>query len=342
MARIISSQNQHKSNIISFTICRSYSLVVVASLYLLLRVPYIYEIFQALFYEDFVTYALQRAKARYSGESLGVIYNIGTAMFICFLGLAGTYIGICNQSIIKAYEYDKSRRCVLLIFSTIALMILIESSSLARAGVVMALTLFFANYLYAKRIDLKKISYLNFIFTGAKATALILVIFFFSAYFRLSGNADVNSILIEKTYVYFIGAHESFSTWLSRSNESFFTSYGYNTFASVFKLLGVSSQQGHYEKFLDSQTNVFLLYRGLLQDFGLILTGLFIILLSYISNYSDAYFHRIPGIVLSIKASVCMLFFLFISPFVYTTFFIGFVLSNVLQKTIYQRVNHVC
>ena len=206
----------------------------------------------------------------------------------------------------------------------------------------MGLTLFLANYLYAKRIDFQNVSYLKFILTGAKATVLILVIFFFSAYFRLSDSADVNSILIEKTYVYFIGAHESFSIWLSRGNESFFTSYGYNTFASVFKMLGISGQQGHYEKFIDSQGNVFLLYRGLLQDFGLILTGLFIIFLSYISNHSDAYIHRIPGIVVSIKASVCMLVFLFISPFVYTTFLVGFVLSNFLQKTIYQRVKHIC
>ena len=342
MARIFSNQNQQKSSMISFTKCRSHSLIAVASAYLLLRVPYVTEIFQAFVSGDFATYALQRAKARYSGESMGFIYNIGTAMFICFLGLAGTYIGIYQQNIVTAYKRDKSKQSVLLILSLIVLMVLVESSSLARAGVVMALTVFFANYLYAKRIDFQNIAYPKLMIFGAKITFFMLLIFYFSAYFRLSDNADVAALLIEKTYVYFIGPHESFSTWLSRSHESLFTSYGYNTFTSVFKLLGVSTQQGHYDKFLDSQTNIFLLYRGLLQDFGLILTGVIVIGLSYLANYSDAYLHRLPGLVIAAKASVCMLLFLFISPFIFTTFLVGFVLSNVLQKTVYKRVQYPC
>ena len=171
---------------------------------------------------------------------------------------------------------------------------------------------------YAKRIDFQNIAYPKLMIFGAKITFFMLLIFYFSAYFRLSDNADVEALLIEKTYVYFIGPHESFSTWLSRSHESLFTSYGYNTFTSVFKLLGVSTQQGHYDKFLDSQTNIFLLYRGLLQDFGLILTGVIVIGLSYLANYSDAYLHRLPGLVIAAKASVCMLLFLFISPFTFT------------------------
>ena len=171
---------------------------------------------------------------------------------------------------------------------------------------------------------------------GFRISVVLLIIFYFSAYLRLSDNADVPAILAEKTYVYFIGPHESFSTWLSRSNESLFSTYGYNTFTSFFKLLGVSSQQGHYQKFVDSQTNIFLLYRGLLQDFGVLLTGLYSV--TFICNYGDANYHKTPFFISTIKASICMMIYLFISPFIYTTFLFGFILSNVLQITITQGV----
>lgn len=336
------SINHQKKNVFSFTECRKYSLFVIATAYFAIRVPYINEIFQALVSGDFATYALNRAKARYSGESMGVVYNIGTALFICFFGLTGTFFGIHHQNLFRALDRNKTRNSLILLVSTIFVMMLIESSGLARAGVVMALTLFFVNYLYAKRIDFKRIAFKKLILLGSKVGIFLLFVFYFSAYLRLSEGADVTALLKEKTYVYFIGPHESFSTWLSDSQEALFTTYGYNTFTSFFKLLGMTSQQGHYEKFVASQTNVFLLYRGLLQDFGPVLTGVFLVGLSYLANYSDSYSHRLPGFVIVVKGAVCMLLYLFISPFIFTTFLIGFVLSNLLQKTIYQRVSFAC
>jgi len=336
LARI--SLNNPKEQVFRFTKCRPNSLFFIAIAYFAIRIPYINDIFQALVSGDFATYALNRAKARYSGESMGFAYNIGTALFICFLGLSGTFFGVNYQNSFAASSAHKSNNSLVKIIVVISVMILIESSGLARAGVVMAMTLFIANYLYAKRMDYQNITFNQFVIFGMKVGTTVLLVFYFSAYLRLSEGADVLTLLKEKTYVYFIGPHESFSTWLSYSEDSLLTTYGYNTFASVAKLFGAASQQGHYEKFVDSQTNVFLLYRGLLEDFGLVFTGFFLVTLSYFANYSDAFSHRFPGLIVAVKASVCMVLFVFYSPFIFTTFLVGFILSNILQTNISQRV----
>ena len=220
------SINHQKGNVFSFSVCRPYSLVVIALAYFSIRAPYIYEVFQALVSGDFATYALNRAKARYSGESMGFVYNIGTALFICFLGLTGTFFGLYYQKLFKIIDQHKTRNFVITIVIALFVMILIESSGLARAGVVMALTLFFTNYLYAKRFYFKQINLKNLIILGSKVGVFLLFIFYFSAYLRLSEGADVAALLKEKTYVYFIGSHESLSTWLSDSQEPLFTTYG--------------------------------------------------------------------------------------------------------------------
>jgi len=314
------------------------SILIVLLGYLLLRTPIIYEIIGALTTGDFASYALNRAISRYSGETMGMIYNLGTVFFICYFGLIGTHLGLSEQKCFNetpAFNRNKNRWLAVI---SLCFMVFVESSGLARAGVLLALVLFTANYLYAKRVDYQNTSSKKLMTLSVKTLVIISFVFYFSAYLRLLDNDNALEVLIEKSYLYFVGGHEAFAMWLNQSTEEIFSGYGFNTFTAVFKLFGVEDQSGHYTKYVNSGSNIFLLYRGLLQDFGFLFTSIFLALISFLANAGDGYKHQFPGLIYLTKAAICMLLFVFYSPFLFTTFLFGFLLSCLLQRKIFRRI----
>lgn len=326
---------------ITFTKCRSMSIVIVLLGYLLLRAPIIYEILYSLIKSEFATYALNRAMSRYNGETMGAVYNFGTVFFVCYFGLVGTHLGLSEQRSFNNTSPLKRRKIRWMVVISLFFMVFVESSGLARAGVLLALVLFTANYLYAKRVDIQNISSKKLLALCFKSLLIIFIVFYFSAYFRLLDNANALEVLVEKSYLYFVGGHEAFAMWINKSRGEIFSSYGFNTFTALFKLIGIEDQSGHYTKYVHNGSNIFLLYRGLLQDFGFFFTSIFLIIISFLANSGDSYKHSFPGLIYLTKAAVCMLLFVFYSPFLFTTFLFGFLLSCVLQKKIYRRIRRI-
>jgi oligosaccharide repeat unit polymerase len=87
---------------------------------------------------------------------------------------------------------------------------------------------------------------------------------------------------------YFLGAVPAFSSWVHTANEQEVTLGAY-TFAGVFDLLGIKQRQiGVYEEYVTlaggESTNLYTLFRGLIQDFTLPGASLFGVLLGIVAG----------------------------------------------------------
>jgi oligosaccharide repeat unit polymerase len=307
----------------TYTVPRRNALWITIIGYLLLRASVIVEIGQALLYGDYVTYALGKAIARYEGVSVGMWYNFGTVFFITYCGLLGSIAGRNVGS--------NHKKINLLYIITFIFMIIVESSSLARAGVLLGFSLFFAEYLFANRNKFAKTSYRRIV-RGFVVTGLILfVVFFFSAYFRVSSSDNAFTIVTEKVYGYSTGGHEAFLTWFNLNYTTTQLDFGINTVGFVYKAFGYTMPQGHYERITAEQSNIFLIYRDLFQDFGLLIGLSVFFAISFAINYGSKFELNRPATIL-VKMSLVIFFFLIVSPFYFTTFGMGFVFCALLQK----------
>jgi oligosaccharide repeat unit polymerase len=87
---------------------------------------------------------------------------------------------------------------------------------------------------------------------------------------------------------YFLGSVPAFANWVHTSGEQEVTMGAY-TFAGVFDLLGIKQRQlGVYEEFQTlaggEDTNIYTLFRGLIQDFTLPGASLFGVLLGFVAG----------------------------------------------------------
>lgn len=285
-------------------------------LYLTFRFTYIVQVIGAIFSGSFAAFAFEQAISRYEGGGeVDSYYNIGTI----FLNLSFVFFGIFFSNRVK-FKAGAMALLIVMLF-----MCLIESSALARAGLLMAFVLFFVFYAYNKRTTIAKMSFYCFAKIIFVIITLTFFIFIFSAYLRLSERDDVSSTLVEKMSVYFLAGHQAFFVWLNDFDNYFinFERFGFNTFAFIYKLFGHSVKQGFYDPVQTryGDTNVFLMLRNIYADFGILLAPFIMMLISWCVaslDHKTSSFNRFTG--LSALTLVC---FPINSPFVFTTFALG-------------------
>lgn len=284
-------------------------------LYIVFRYEFIFEVINAIISGNYFNFALQNAIARYSGmadDSMGSKFS--TIFFVSFFTSLGIYRG----------------RKRLLWFVAVGTA-LIESSSLARAGVLLALSCFFVEYMISNHKSFYNLKLSRIIKIFIPAAMVAFIIFTFSAYLRLKDGIDNKiEILIDKLASYTFGIHAALIEWLYKFN--FELDFGFNTLTSIFKLLGSKVDQGHYGVIRTevAETNVFSIIRDLIQDFHIFGASLFFCVL----GFSVYYFQKNPSRLKYFFARILILpvIFFLISPYSFTTILIGFLIPFFMQK----------
>lgn len=283
--------------------------------YIFLKIDYIFEIIQHLLAGDYGNWALQNAIDRYDqvadkgiGDKLGMIFFI-TYSFL----LAG---------------YSSNNKIIF--YMLFVILIFIESSDLARAGVLIALTAYFTEFLIRKNHYFQTQSILTYIKFFVIFVFVAGLIFFFSAYFRVAGKDDIFDILMMKLSIYTIAMYEALLIWMHNTDE-YFTTYGYATFTSIYKIFGINVPQGFYTLVETSygSTNIYSNLRGLLTDFGFIFT----VCLFFVFGFSIKYYTYNKMNLYAyffIRATLFFLLFILISPFMFFTVFAAVVFSWIL------------
>ncbi len=202
---------------------------------------------------------LSAAVERYSGAAeVSALGQISTTVFFAISGLIGIEV---SNSLTK-------RRIALLILLALV-MVAIQASDLSRATLALALLLGGCFYLFnARRIlSQKGIGWAFKMLGGAVAAAA--AIFVFAQYGRVYQEDNAWQIVGDRAYNLFLGGHFAFLSWLDSPKFGGHV-FGSGMFAFVDKLLGVEFFQGNYEEISTpvGYTNIFLWYRGAIEDFG--------------------------------------------------------------------------
>lgn len=293
-------------------------LYLVFVVYAVLRWPFITQVVSALANGTYLTFALELAKQRYAnGEGdITPFYNVGTVFFFAYAFLLGAFVPKVQR---RAFPI------ALLVFSLV-----IESSSLAKAGVVIALVGFATEALIRSNLRFIQIGQLRIwkymLAAGVLGVAVIAVI----GYARLRGTPDaLHVVLFEKVPGYTIASHGALLEWLKTADPTY--ALGFNSFTFAFKLLGANVPQGMYELIDTSvgETNVFLIYRGLIDDFGLVGAALLLFAFGFSIMYHSI---KTPGPLGYLFLRVALLLVLFppLSVFNFTTVAAGFFVSYLL------------
>lgn len=279
--------------------------------YVLFRFGYIVDVLGHFLDGSYLDWALQNAIDRYEGyNEKDYLFKLGSIIFFMY-------------SFLLPWSEIKSKfKYIIFVF-----MILIESSDLARAGVLLALSSFFVE-LYIKHNDyfskLNACQYIKYIFI---VVLLLFLVFLFSAYGRLSENENMVELLIEKIAIYTLAMYQAFLLWF-RSSIILGGDLGFNSFTFIYKIIGVDVDQGFY-KLIDTDfgsTNVYSVLRGLLADFGVVITTFFYFTAGFLINfYSKVRMNLISYFF--VRFFCLMIVFLLISPFSFFTYFCGFLLS---------------
>jgi hypothetical protein len=285
--------------------------------YLAIRSNEIVAILESLLNGTFAERALTLALERYeTGGESSALYNVGTIAFLVFCGVVGAEIGAGRRS-------SRTARAIVVFVMSFA--VFVESAALARAGVLMGATLVAAFYLFNRRSALSAMPWRTVCVAYAVVAAAGTALFLFSAYFRLS-NADViGDVLGEKASIYTLAGYEAFARWLQQPPGDV-KPFGYYTFASVYKLIGMSVPQGFYESVSTTfgDTNIFFVWRGLVADLGIIGGALSVAVLGYVVARTDTVVIEATGGWVGILSLIFVLYPI-ISPFIFSTFSAAFV-----------------
>lgn len=161
----------------------------------------------------------------------------------------------------------------------------------ARAGLMMMMVVYLAayytaaRYLYEKRVSVGAI-----VLRLSLVVCLLFVFFVFVQYLRGGGRHDDVFALSSHVLTWFVGYLSAFGVWfdgITARNLLIGEFWGGRTFAGLYDILGFKEKTGGiYQPVLIGEgrmTNVFTGYRGLIEDFGLIASFVFISLSAWIS-----------------------------------------------------------
>ncbi len=297
----------------------SYTQLILSFIFFIIfRFPTIIDVFTHLFLGDYIQWSLSKAVSRYKGdeEEQTIFYQLGTISMFIYSILLGTFFSITR---IKLYS------AILCLF----FIILIESSTLGRAGTLVCIVAIISEMVIRKNhilqsMPIKKILKVLFIiFT------LFLLLFFYSAYNRLDTNDDPSQILFDKFGEYVIGPYQAFFIWFQNPNSQNIVNYPFfNLFTSIYKIAGIKVEQGFYPLVMTDfgETNIYTVLRAFYSDFGWILTSLFFFIFGIFIKYIT--FKKMNIIsYFFLRFIFCIFLMVVLSPYYFTTFLLASIIS---------------
>lgn len=295
--------NKPPVNYNSFFIIKPFILYSLFIIYIILKISFINDFITAMSNNNILAWMKNNAVDRYAGNNtISLVDRLSSTVYFVYPLVLGTF---------KIESKNKN------LFLMYFLMLSIDSLTLARAGVLISLTVYFSQYLFFNNYHFCKVGFSKYLKYYTIAILFLSCIFMFSFFFRVYDASDIVGIFQRKIGPYTLAiyqalyAHMEKLEWYSGGN-------GINTFSSVYKIFGVEQDQGFYEKIttMYGSTNIYTNIRGLYDDFSIIgtaiffyFTGFFIKKISYFKTNIFGYF----------VASFLLLIILFplYSPFIF-------------------------
>lgn len=212
---------------------------------------------------------------RYSedGDYLPVVNRLINTMSYAACGYAG-FSSVIKQK--KEYVYN----LIILALQTVL--------TNTKATIVFAIAFYLGGLLTGYSFFKKRLRAKSLI---AAALLLIVIICFatFIDYFRHAGQIDLLTEYKKIMSSYFVGPYSAFSIWFENSPKDSFD-LGSNTFSSVFRILGITPQvHGEFVNINGTQTNVYTVFKHLINDYSMPGTIIVSALMGYISAITDVY-----------------------------------------------------
>lgn len=270
-------------------------------------------------------------------------------------GIVGIIISVLNAMVYSAplcggfaYPYAVTRTHKKIAIFSLIPVFLVTMTNNTKAGMIGGLLLFIDSYLigyycrYKKwpSIHIKSILLLFFSFS------IFLSIMIFSMMLRMGDSSfSTISIVLQKIIVYAFGNIQSFDIWLSQDYywmQDY--SFGAMTFLGISNVLGlVQRVQGVYTSLLGTSSNVYTVFRGIVEDFGIIGGIIFISLQGFFLRIAINSIHSSYNPFISVPIAMSILFFflygMIISPWTYLSFIVAFFIVLVYVFIAYHHID---
>lgn len=269
-------------------------------------------------------------------------------------GIAGIIISVLNAMVYSAplcggfaYSYAvTTTQKKIAIFSLIPVF-LVTMTNNTKAGMIGGLLLFIDSYLIGYYCRYKKWPsiHIKFILLLFFSFGLFLSIMIFSMMLRMGDSSfSTISIVLQKIIVYAFGNIQSFDIWLSRYYWMQDYSFGAMTFLGISNVLGVVQRvQGVYTALLGTSSNVYTVFRGIVEDFGIIGGIIFISLQGFFLRIAINSIHSSYNPFISVSVAMAIFFFflygMIISPWTYLSFIVAFFILLVYVFIAYHHMN---
>ncbi len=245
--------------------------------------------------------------ARYSedAEYLPVINRLVNAIVYATCGYNGFFMA-------KKWKFANLPNIIIVLFQTIL--------TNTKATLIFGIAFWAGGYLtgfhfFDKKMTKKKI-------IGFLGVALGLILFSATInYLRHKGDTAFSEEIVEIFVRYFIGPFSAFSLWFSSGIKNTFD-FGANTFACIFRLLGIREQtHGDFVVIKGMTTNVYTIFKHLINDYSYVGTVLVSAIVGFISTVVDRSLgtKRFKAVGWSIAINATLLVAFFSSMFRYTT-----------------------
>lgn len=287
--------------------------------FVLSRLGTISDIVASLMSGEFMSFALNNAVQRYTNHEEATSQTI--------LQRLGLIAFLMSGSVAASIKTQRFKIHVLLF-----IMILVESAVLARLGVLIVFVTYFVEFLIKNNVRLQDLSFISMGRIGLILLSILVAIFLFSAYGRISDKDDgILEILVMKFYIYTIAMYEALLIWMQNNSDQYGSTYGSGTFAGALKILGFEFEQGFYKPVSTryGETNIYTNIRGFLSDFGLVGSCILMSFFGYlISLYSKKNMSFLS--YNTVRLIMTMLIFSLFSPLIHFNTLCALLLSGVI------------
>jgi oligosaccharide repeat unit polymerase len=286
-----------------------------------------------LFY-NFYASAESYAVMRYSESLVGNIFNPLSIVF--------AYLGVILGGLLFPLAPTRKGRWLIIVLSFLP-SILVAVTQSAKGFLFLSVAFFYAGILVyrvsvGKFCLIEKGSIRSLALSGLTLVSIVTISFLTRGLYTIQNGDELLDTLLRNFASYSCSHIYAFSDWFSfvigRHSELVYSregaAHGFYTFAALFKLMGSSRvlPMGGFDDFYshgDIQPgNIFTMFRGLIQDFGLVGTVLFLLVMSFLLHWA---FH---SMLLKRRPVFTVTVFIFMVGYFYLSFAISFLIWNTI------------
>lgn len=266
------------------------------------------------------------AYSRYYGG--GISYGVVMQVMLAFI-YAGPLIG--GYAFVYSSHSSERRLCVVTLIPAVGIVLFANTKSVIIASVMLWLSGYVTGYLekYKKAPTIKLRNLLWVLLGGLVLVSLLYI----SMMLRIGKlNSQIMMIVNKKFVSYAFGELPAFDYWFSNYASNIDPTYGKYTFYGIFQALGISHRgQGVYSDFIyagEITTNVYTVFRGIVNDFGIFGGVAFFIFFGFVAGYAYQYvLHKSHHNTLAKVVLAGTYFFIFFSYLVSAWTYVSFILA---------------